>query len=85
MFRRRLDKWDEVPYVDLFFSLRNNHEIPKKYNLLTSDSNVMIMMEDIKKAPRCCSACSIGKRCLKVEEQEEDIQIREMLRGGGGR
>ncbi|XP_052651733.1 anamorsin isoform X1 [Harpia harpyja] len=89
LFCRRLDKWDEVPYVDLFFSLRNNHEIWKKCNLLTSDSNVMMIMEDIKKAPMCCSACSIGKKCLKLEEEEEDIQTlvapdKESVTSGGG-
>ena len=27
LFCRRLKKWDEVPYVGLFFSLRSNYEI----------------------------------------------------------
>ena len=30
LFCRRQNKWDEVPYVDLFFSLRNDHETRKK-------------------------------------------------------
>lgn len=36
----------------------------------------MMMMSDkeIKHLSRCCSACSIGKRCLKQGEEEEDVQ-----------
>ena len=32
-------------------------------------------MKDKEKIPRCCSACSIGKRCLKVGDEEEDVQL----------
>lgn len=38
-------KWDEVPYVDIFFPLRNDHETQKKCKLLTLDSNAMMIME----------------------------------------
>ena len=34
-----------------------------------------MMMEEQEKMPRCCSACSIGKRCLKVGDEEEDVQL----------
>ena len=61
--------------MGLFFSLRNDHERRKKCKLLVSDSNVLMMMEDKEKMPRCCSACSIGKRCLKVGDEEEDVQL----------
>lgn len=73
LFRQRLDKWDEVPYVDVFFTLRNDHETQKKCILLTSDSNVMMMMDDIKKPSQCCSICGIGKRCVKLQDEEEDV------------
>lgn len=75
LFCRRLDKWDEIPCVDLFFSFRNGHETRKKCRLLMSDSNVLMMMEEKKKLSCCCSACSIGKRCLKVDNEEEGVQL----------
>lgn len=47
--------------MDVFFTWSNDHETQKKCILLTSDSNVMIMMDDIKKPSQCCSTCGIGK------------------------
>lgn len=44
------------------------------------DSNVLIMMEDKKKLSWYCSACNIGKRCLKVDNKEEDVQLLVSLR-----
>ncbi|KAK4815966.1 hypothetical protein QYF61_010460 [Mycteria americana] len=32
-----MDKWDEVLYVDFFFTLQNNHDIRKKCKLLNND------------------------------------------------
>lgn len=58
MFHQGQDKWDEVPYVDLFFALRNDHETQVKCKSLDSDSNVT-MMED-RDTDLCCSACTIG-------------------------
>lgn len=58
-----------------FFSLRNDNKIRKKCKSLISDSNILMLMEDKKKLSRCCSACSIGKRCLKVDSEEEDVQL----------
>lgn len=71
--------WDEMPCVDLFFSLRNGDETRKKCRLLISDSN-MLMMEEKKKLSCCCSACSIGKRCLNVDSEEEGVQLLVSLR-----
>nr|XP_009505529.1 PREDICTED: natural cytotoxicity triggering receptor 3 ligand 1 [Phalacrocorax carbo] len=75
LFCKRQDKWDEIPYVDLFFTLRNDHGTRKKCKLLMLDSNVLMMMVDMKKPLQCFSACSIGRRCLKLEEEKEDVQM----------
>lgn len=61
MLCRRLDKWDEVPYVDIFFTLRNDNVNQNKCRLLTSDSNVIMRMDDMKKPSQRCSACNTGK------------------------
>lgn len=80
LFCRRLDKWDEVMCMDLFFSLRSGHKTRKKCRLLVSDSNVLMMVEEKKKLSCCCTACSRGKRCLKVDSEEECVQLLVSLR-----
>lgn len=57
MFCRRQGKWDEVPYVDLFFTLRNDYETRRKCKLLDTDANVVMMLEDRDTDSHCCSAC----------------------------
>lgn len=66
--------------MDLFILLRLGHKTGKKCRLLVSDSNVLMMMEEKKKLPCCCSACRIGKRCLKVDSEEESVQLLVSLR-----
>uniref|UniRef100_A0A8B9SD64 Core shell protein Gag P30 domain-containing protein n=1 Tax=Apteryx owenii TaxID=8824 RepID=A0A8B9SD64_APTOW len=82
LFCRREGKWDKVPYVDLFFTLRNHPEWQKDCMLTPKDPMVLALEKEDKRAPRrCCSACSIGKRCIKYrQDEEEDI---EMLVGPG--
>ena len=46
LFCKGLEKWDETPYIDLLFDLRNYYEIRKKCELLTDDSNVMFVLTD---------------------------------------
>lgn len=79
LFCRRLDKWDEVMCMDLFCSLRSGHKTRQKCRLLVSDSNVVMMMEEKKKLSCWCSACSIGKRCLKVDSEEECWIVRKSV------
>lgn len=40
LFCEQQGKWDEVPYVDAFMTLRNDHETRKKCKLLNVHSSV---------------------------------------------
>ena len=82
LFLRRERKWDEVMYADMFFTLRQHPEWQKKcgINLAPSDPLVLALEKDKRgktELKRCCSACSIGQRCLKwtQEEIEEDLDL----------
>ncbi|KAK4806989.1 hypothetical protein QYF61_000318 [Mycteria americana] len=81
LFCRREGKWDEVPYVDLFFTLQNDWKSRKECGLIAKDVNVLALEQVRNKMPkRCCSACSIGKRCKNYkepeeEEEEEDVEL----------
>jgi len=75
LFLRREGKWDEVSYADMFFTLRNHPEWQKEsgINLAPQDPLVLALERDRKnelgKLKRCCSACSIGQRCLNVSKR----------------
>lgn len=84
LFCRRQKKWDEVPYADLFVALRNDHETRKKRGLPANDSNVMLVTDEKKEKPRCRPARSIGKRCVKMGE-EEDVQLLVATESGSDR
>jgi len=63
LFCQGLEKWEEVPYVDLIFVLRNNHEIRKKCKLLTEDLNgILVLADKRKKKEKCCEACEIDRK-----------------------
>ena len=66
-----------MPYVDLFFALRNRPEWLKDCCLVPNDPMVLALEKDQgKKLRRCCSACSIGKHCVKYgKSEEEDIEL----------
>jgi len=87
-------KWDEVMYADMFFILQNHPEWQKNcgINIPPQDPLVLSLEKDKrserkeqKKIKRCCSACSIGQRCLKAtdlrkekeqaEDQPEDLGL----------
>ena len=82
LFLRRERKWDEVMYADMFFTLWQHPEWQKEcgINLAPADPLVLALEKDKKdktELKRCCSACSIGQRCLKLtrEEIEEDLEL----------
>ncbi|KAK4819206.1 hypothetical protein QYF61_026822 [Mycteria americana] len=51
LFCRRMDKWDEVSYVDLFFTLQNNNEIRKKCKLSNNDPDEGLELVPVIQAP----------------------------------
>lgn len=60
--------------MDVFFTWSNDHETQKKCILLTSDSNVMIMMDDIKKPSfTVLFHMRHRKRCVKLRDAERDV------------
>lgn len=85
LFLRREGKWDEVMYADMFFTLRNHSDWQKKcgINLAPQDPLVLAIEKEQRKSAgkmkRCCSACSIGQRCIKLkkngERMEEDLDL----------
>ncbi|KAK4805749.1 hypothetical protein QYF61_021848 [Mycteria americana] len=89
LFLRREGKWDEVVYADIFFTLRNHPEWQKEcgINLAPQDPTVLVIEKERNKQngilKRCCSACSIGQRCLKkgkVIEKEMQALLGEKSR-----
>lgn len=80
LFLRREGKWDEVMYADMFFSLRNHPEWQKEcgINIAPQDPLVLAIEREQKKSgsklKRCCSACSIGQRCMKLKEVEDRLE-----------
>jgi len=80
LFLRREGKWDEVSYADMFFTLRNHPEWQKEsgINLAPQDPLVLALERDRKKElgklKRCCSACSIGQRCLKTKGNRKNLE-----------
>ena len=84
LFPRKELKWDEVMYADTFFTLRNHPEWQKNCDINIPPQNPLVLClekekrngrKEQEKIKRCCSACSIGQRCLKVtsarKEKEE--------------
>lgn len=68
LFLRREQKWQEVTYADMFFSLRNHPEWQRDCGIRPpSDPLVLALEKDNKankeKLKRCCSTCSINQRC----------------------
>lgn len=82
---RRENKGDEVMYANMVFELRRHPEWQKKcrINVAPSDPLIFALEKDKKEKnkgkalKRCCSACSIRQRCLKLtrEEVEEDLEM----------
>ncbi|KAJ7409046.1 hypothetical protein BTVI_58094 [Pitangus sulphuratus] len=86
LFLRRMGKWDEVIYADLFFTLRNKPKWQKDcgINVAPQDPLILALERDQKKHKQekcCCDTCSIGQRCLNLRrdsDQESMISISEI-------
>ena len=65
LYCKREGKWSEMPYVDLFFYLRQRKDWQDECKLIDRDNLVMAVTADNKKVKRCCSTCETGKSCLK--------------------
>jgi len=77
LFCKREGKWEEMTYVDLFFSLRNHPEWQRQCGMHPHGSMVMALKKGKceKGSKKCCAACSVGKECLKYESEEEDVEL----------
>ncbi|KAK4814845.1 hypothetical protein QYF61_027819 [Mycteria americana] len=73
-------KWDEVVYADRFFTLRNHPEWQKECGINLAPQHPMVLAIEKERnkqnevLKRCCSACSIGQRCLKVGSHNERLE-----------
>ncbi|XP_064495941.1 uncharacterized protein LOC135405167 [Pseudopipra pipra] len=81
LFLRRLGKWDEVIYCDMFFTLRNKPEWQREcgVNVAPQDPLVLALEKDkknLKPKERCCDACSIGQQCLKLKRRDSEEESR---------
>ncbi|XP_053910881.1 uncharacterized protein LOC128850478 [Cuculus canorus] len=67
MYCKQEGKWDEVPYVELFFVLRNNREWQKECGimLLETESNSR------------CRGCSAEGKCIQCSAVENVVQHRQ--------
>uniref|UniRef100_A0A803VNA1 CCHC-type domain-containing protein n=1 Tax=Ficedula albicollis TaxID=59894 RepID=A0A803VNA1_FICAL len=80
LYCRRERKWLEMPYIDLFFALRDHLELQR--GCLPSLSSPLMLAfgkerEKERKTKQCCSSCSIGQHCLKCDRQweEDDVEM----------
>ncbi|XP_063027035.1 uncharacterized protein K02A2.6-like [Melospiza melodia melodia] len=69
---RRLNKWDEIMYADMFFTLRNKPEWQKECEINVAPQDPLVLaLERDKKGPkpkeRCCDACSGNEKKKGVE------------------
>jgi len=84
LFLCREEKWDEVAYVEMFYTLRDCPKWQKQCGMGTSrDPFVLTLEKDCKEGEgkeicRCCS-CSIEQRCFKLTQQEELPDLLELL------
>ncbi|XP_065517017.1 uncharacterized protein LOC136004457 [Lathamus discolor] len=74
LYCKREGKWDEVPYVDLFFILRNNDKWQKSCGLMVVKAS----------SAEECKGCAGGKECVKClalgnsrrhQKDEEDLDL----------
>lgn len=84
LFLRREQKWSEIAYADLFFTLRSHPEWQQDCGLRPPSDPLVLALEKENKASRekpkrCCSTCSINQRCThpdkvyQVEAQEQEF------------
>ena len=85
LFLRREQKWHEVTYADMIFSVRNHPKWQRVCGIRPpSDPLVLALEKDNRanngKPKRCCSTCSINQRCTPPDKvycmaaQEEETE-----------
>ncbi|KAM6306963.1 LOW QUALITY PROTEIN: myotubularin-related protein 5-like [Podargus strigoides] len=72
-----------MAYADMFFTLRNKPEWQKQcgINLAPQDTLILALEKEAKKEgrlKRCCSACSIGQRCLKLADEDDVLDTQKL-------
>lgn len=98
LFLRREQKWSEVTYADMFFSLRNHPEWQRGCGIRPPSDPLILALERDNKATRgkpkwCCSTCSINQRCTHPDkvyqaealEQETENMLKPPPKRQGGR
>ncbi|RMC00230.1 hypothetical protein DUI87_22835 [Hirundo rustica rustica] len=84
-------KWDEVMYADMFFTLRNHPEWQKDCGLNPAPSDPFVLAlekENQGKWFKRCSICSIGQTCSKhppTTKDDLDAMVRLNCKLDGGR
>ncbi|KAK4810545.1 hypothetical protein QYF61_004508 [Mycteria americana] len=68
LFCRQEGKWDEVPYADLFFTLRNHPEWQKQCGMIPQDSIILTLEKQGRNK-------TLGKGCLKRGQEEDDLEF----------
>ncbi|TRZ08246.1 hypothetical protein HGM15179_018860 [Zosterops borbonicus] len=80
-------KWSEMTYADMFFSLQNHPEWQRDCGMRPPSDPLVLALEKDNKATKgkpkwCCSTCSINQRCTHtdkvyqveaLEQETEDI------------
>lgn len=68
-------------YADMFFTLRNHVEWQTecKINIAPPDPLILALEKDREKLnvkmERCCSACDIGERCLRLKNSNQENRL----------
>lgn len=80
LYCRKKEKWNEIPYIDLFCELKNNLELRKKCGLLPREpkqSVILALKKDNKSESLeySCVECCGGKKCQKYDSVEEEIEF----------
>jgi len=74
LFLRREEKWDEVLYANMFFTLQNHPELQRDCGLIPPQDPMVLALERENnkefrvKLRQCCSGCSIGQRCTNLTD-----------------
>uniref|UniRef100_A0A8C5TS32 Core shell protein Gag P30 domain-containing protein n=1 Tax=Malurus cyaneus samueli TaxID=2593467 RepID=A0A8C5TS32_9PASS len=80
LFLRQEQKWDEVMYADMFFTLRNHPEWQTDCGLNPAPSDPFVLalekQNQAKWFKNCCSLCSMGQTCPKhPPSMEDDLDV----------
>lgn len=90
LFLKQEQKWDEVMYADMFFTLRNHPEWQKDCGLNPTPSDPFVLAlekENQGKWLKRCSMCSIGQTCSKhppIMKDDLDVMVRPNCKLDGG-